>query len=419
MIKYLLTDIIAVLNPDNTISAHRMLAHAIGVTEASVYSSLISKQTYYAKNGMLFEGGWFYSTVLDLQESTTLGAKAQRTAIERLVSHGLIECTRKGMPAVRFFRIIDNVENLNALIAKGEKIAEKFKSSVQTECAAFRRSRRANGQTDVSEYEQTSLFDDSIYSVSESNVPQESFVSPQSDCGNSQMFPKDAASYHPAHSKTKDIKTKEIFSAVTSVCQSGADKKIGTVHNLDDRLTEYTRNKSFADILEIIGANKNDFGWRVPKTESDLCCCNEKRRNTRQCEIPYILKNNRRNMTAALMYLCGFSYYFDEDADKEQSDFCRTVIGTVAEMVKEDFITVKGVRVMYYEIIDKLNEVIREDFLSEWLFSFEEHWRQVVTENKITNRRGYMKSCIWNWLCDYRLEDYSDKCKIDAMFGGR
>lgn len=418
MVKYLLTDIIAVLNPDNTISAHRMLAHAIGVTEASVYSSLISKQTYYAKNGMLFEGGWFYSTVLDLQESTTLGAKAQRTAIARLVSYGLIECTRKGMPAVRFFRIIDNVENLNALIAKGEKIAERFKRNVQTECAAFRR--RAKGQTDVSEYEQTSLFDDSIYSVSESSATEREEVSavlspasPPSACGNSQMFPKDAASYHPAHSKTKDIKTKENFSAVTSVSQSRADK------NSDDRLTEYTRNKSFAEILEIIGAKENDFGWRVPKTESDLCCCNEKRRNTRQCEIPYILKNNRRNMTAALMYLCGFSYYFDEEADKEQSDFCRTVIGTVAEMVKEDFITVKGVRVMYYEIIDKLNEVIREDFLSEWLFSFEEHWRQVVTENKITNRRGYMKSCIWNWLFDYRLEDYSDKCKIDAMFGGR
>ena len=110
--NYQLTAIIELLNPDNTISAHRMLAHSIGMTETIIYSSLISKQTYYSRNGMLFEDGWFYSTIYDLQESTTFGAKAQKAEIKHLISHGLIECEYKGMPAKRYFRIINDTENL-------------------------------------------------------------------------------------------------------------------------------------------------------------------------------------------------------------------------------------------------------------------------------------------------------------------
>ena len=36
MSKYQLTAIIELLNPDNTISAHRMLAHSIGMTEKPI-----------------------------------------------------------------------------------------------------------------------------------------------------------------------------------------------------------------------------------------------------------------------------------------------------------------------------------------------------------------------------------------------
>lgn len=49
MAAYNLANVIQLLNPDNTISAHRMLAHAIGMTETIIYSALISKQTYYSQ----------------------------------------------------------------------------------------------------------------------------------------------------------------------------------------------------------------------------------------------------------------------------------------------------------------------------------------------------------------------------------
>ena len=40
-------NILAVLNPDNTMSINRPLAHAIGMNETIVYAALISKYSYY------------------------------------------------------------------------------------------------------------------------------------------------------------------------------------------------------------------------------------------------------------------------------------------------------------------------------------------------------------------------------------
>ena len=41
------------LNPDNTISLNRPLAHAVGLMETVVYSALIAKWQYYSNRGKL------------------------------------------------------------------------------------------------------------------------------------------------------------------------------------------------------------------------------------------------------------------------------------------------------------------------------------------------------------------------------
>ena len=64
--------IFQMLNPSNTLTVNRLLAHAIGLSEAVVYAALISKCSYYERNGMLDDSGWFYSTVPDLEASTAL-----------------------------------------------------------------------------------------------------------------------------------------------------------------------------------------------------------------------------------------------------------------------------------------------------------------------------------------------------------
>lgn len=103
------------LNHDNTISVNRRLAHALGLGEAVIYAALLAKHEYYSQRGAL-DGGWFYSTVGDMEESTSLTKCQQSRCIKRLVSAGLIQCQPRGLPARRFFLIVDDIQLLEGLL---------------------------------------------------------------------------------------------------------------------------------------------------------------------------------------------------------------------------------------------------------------------------------------------------------------
>lgn len=119
---------IQMLNPTNTAHYNRLVAHAIGVNEAIIYATLISKTVYYNSNNMLDEDGFFYATANDIQGSTALTQRQQETAIKRLVSLGLIETVRKGIPAKKYFRIIQNKDLLINVLSEGEKAEMAFKN---------------------------------------------------------------------------------------------------------------------------------------------------------------------------------------------------------------------------------------------------------------------------------------------------
>ena len=113
--------ILEIINPDNTISLNRRLAHAVGLCEAVVFGALLAKYAYYEKNGMLSDGGWFYSTGEDLMESTALSVKQQRRCIDRLAEAGLIRCEVRGIPAKRYFHITEDISLLENLLSLGGK----------------------------------------------------------------------------------------------------------------------------------------------------------------------------------------------------------------------------------------------------------------------------------------------------------
>lgn len=120
-----LNEIFKLVNPANTIGVNRFLAHAIGAAEAAIYSALLAKSAYYDERGLIPDG-WFFSTVADLEESTSYTEKQQRRAIEKLIKSGLIRSERRGMPAKRYFKI-GSADALEKAIALGEQIvAEKF-----------------------------------------------------------------------------------------------------------------------------------------------------------------------------------------------------------------------------------------------------------------------------------------------------
>ena len=119
------------LNPTNTGSYNRPIAHALGLGAAEVYSALISKYEYYYKHNMLDEEGFFYSTIADLQESTSMGKCQQSNAIKVLTDAGLVEVCRRGMPAKRYFRVRDEVELLDKFLKHGKEIIAELNPIAQ------------------------------------------------------------------------------------------------------------------------------------------------------------------------------------------------------------------------------------------------------------------------------------------------
>ncbi len=118
-------EIFKLLNPDNTVTINRPLAHILGANAAIVYSALVAKQAYYSKRDMLDAEGYFYSTIDDLKESTSLSKRQQGGAIKTLVEVGLVYCHKRGMPAKRCFRLCEDIALLNKLIESGKSATVK------------------------------------------------------------------------------------------------------------------------------------------------------------------------------------------------------------------------------------------------------------------------------------------------------
>ncbi len=358
--------IIVLLNPDNTISAHRHLAHAIGMTESIIYSALLSKQAYYSTKNMLLQEGWFYSTINDMEESTTFGEKAQKTAIKHLVEYGLIECVVKGLPAKRHFRIVADVDKVKQLIEKGKSIVKKLSACTKSVVSGKSETVRETAKRD-----------------------------------NNQFLPSAETSLHhkaetcllPPQNKTKVIKPKINKSAFN---QSFIRRNTPEA----DRLTEHKRKKyKFADVLKCIGIDWQKLMPTEPDTEKALSDYDEDLRMTRECIIPYYIKEDKSAIKSALEYVSGYSYYQNDTMDTIRKEFFNTVISAITEMVHSDKNTLQGKTVMYYEVIDRLNEIISEDYLGSWLFSFEDKWKEVLANNDIKHPKAYIKGevcCIFD-----------------------
>lgn len=209
-----MNEIFQLLNPSNTLTVNRMLAHSIGLSEAVVYAALISKCSYYERNGKLDDDGWFYSTVPDLEASTALSEYQQKRCINNLVSTGLIESKNRGLPAKRCFRIIENIELITSLIAAGEKKEMSIKPAAALSYEKKRKAANSCSQSTPSCSEETTEQEtdppqpnsEDFGACSEETAEQaDEFFSPllQRNCGASSE--KSAVPYF---NKSKDNKSK-------------------------------------------------------------------------------------------------------------------------------------------------------------------------------------------------------------------
>ena len=106
--------LINLLRSDGSIIINKRLAHSIGLHEAVLYSELLSKYKYFAEKNELQEDGYFFNTVENMHRDTSLSDYQQRKAINSLVKLGLIKYMTRGLPAKRYFKIVED----EALIKK-------------------------------------------------------------------------------------------------------------------------------------------------------------------------------------------------------------------------------------------------------------------------------------------------------------
>lgn len=92
------------------IMVNKGLAKEVGLTAATIYGELVSTFSYWKDRGQLTEKDgkeWFFCTIEDLEDKTTVKRDAQNKAIKTLEKEGLILTKRFGLPARRYFYITD------------------------------------------------------------------------------------------------------------------------------------------------------------------------------------------------------------------------------------------------------------------------------------------------------------------------
>lgn len=117
--------LLELLRSDGSIIVNKTLAREIGIESAIIYSELISKYIYFGNKGML-EDGYFFNTIDNMEFDTMLTKYAQSKAINNLVKLGLIEYKRKGMPAKRYFKILNNDIAYQLIACSLPKMENKF-----------------------------------------------------------------------------------------------------------------------------------------------------------------------------------------------------------------------------------------------------------------------------------------------------
>ena len=111
--------VISLLSNTGYILANKNVAKRFGLDCAVLLGELASEYVYNKKEGKLIDDGWFFSTVENIKENTTLSEEKQRKAIKIFEETGVLECKRKGLPAKRYIKIneevlscvLDNIES--------------------------------------------------------------------------------------------------------------------------------------------------------------------------------------------------------------------------------------------------------------------------------------------------------------------
>lgn len=121
--------LVSMIASNNYIVVNKQLARAFGLEAALMLGELASEMEYWQQRGEL-KDGYFYSTIENVKDGTTLSDKRQRSALNTLKDAGIVDVKLAGLPAKRYIKIND--EQLATILLNNS--SEKSKaSSAETE----------------------------------------------------------------------------------------------------------------------------------------------------------------------------------------------------------------------------------------------------------------------------------------------
>ena len=112
-------NILHLIASDSFITVNKELIKVVGLDAAVLVGELASEHNYWTNNKGITEEGYFFSTIENIEEKTSLSEHKQRQALKKLEELGLVTVQIKGLPAKRYVKI--NQEQLIKLFQNKEK----------------------------------------------------------------------------------------------------------------------------------------------------------------------------------------------------------------------------------------------------------------------------------------------------------
>ena len=153
--------VLKLLASDNYIVVNKDLIKILNLEGAVMFGQLASEYVYW-ENARKLEDGYFYSTIEDIQEKTSLTAYQQRNVIKMLEKKELINVKLMGMPAKRYIKINENqvIKILNNKMLKN--LTTRCEKTLQQDVKKFNINNNINNNKINNNKYIYSLFDEII-----------------------------------------------------------------------------------------------------------------------------------------------------------------------------------------------------------------------------------------------------------------
>lgn len=125
-------NIYEMLSRDNYITVNKLIMRVLGISEAVLLSELCYRRQYLERQGALTEDGFFYATVDDIEEETTLSDYNQRKILDKLQQAGIVTVERRGLPAKRYICVHEQalIYLMDFCTDDSKQVPEDFKDCI-------------------------------------------------------------------------------------------------------------------------------------------------------------------------------------------------------------------------------------------------------------------------------------------------